>query len=90
MKLNLTLTVPYSMCDHHSACVQVVVRLESSRRAGAAMSPEEEGLKGRLEGLHSQLAAPTQFNVSHTDSVNIIYKFNKYSFFSITIATPIL
>lgn len=43
--------------------MQVVLRQESTRSAGAAITPEEEALRSRLESLHSQLSAPTQFNV---------------------------
>ncbi|XP_063975634.1 nuclear pore complex protein Nup54 [Diachasmimorpha longicaudata] len=41
--------------------LQVLVRQEITRKVGLSLQPEEETLTNRLETMHSQISAPTQF-----------------------------
>ncbi|KAG7188038.1 hypothetical protein KM043_013205 [Ampulex compressa] len=41
--------------------LQVLVRQEITRKVGLSLQPEEEVLTRRLEAMHSQISAPTQF-----------------------------
>ncbi|XP_015122055.1 nuclear pore complex protein Nup54 [Diachasma alloeum] len=41
--------------------LQVLVRQEITRKVGLSLQPEEEILTNRLETMHSQISAPTQF-----------------------------
>lgn len=40
---------------------QIIVRQESTRKMGVALSPEEEMLRSKLENMQALMSAPTQF-----------------------------
>lgn len=41
--------------------LKIIVKQESSRKAGLALTPEEEAIKTKLENMHALVSAPTQF-----------------------------
>jgi nuclear pore complex protein Nup54 len=41
--------------------LRIIVKQESSRKAGLALTPEEETIKTVLENMHALVSAPTQF-----------------------------
>lgn len=41
--------------------LKIIVKQESSRKAGIALTPEEEAIKTKLENMHALVSAPTQF-----------------------------
>jgi nuclear pore complex protein Nup54 len=41
--------------------LRIIVKQESTRKAGLALSPEEEIIKTKLENMHALVSAPTQF-----------------------------
>jgi len=41
--------------------LRIIVKQESTRKAGLALSPEEEAIKTKLENMHALVSAPTQF-----------------------------
>lgn len=41
--------------------LRIIVKQESTRKAGLALTPEEEIIKTKLENMHALVSAPTQF-----------------------------
>lgn len=41
--------------------LRIIVKQESSRKAGLALTPDEEVIKTKLENMHALVSAPTQF-----------------------------
>lgn len=41
--------------------LRIIVKQESTRKAGLALTPEEEHIKTKLENMHAIVSAPTQF-----------------------------
>lgn len=41
--------------------LRIIVKQESTRKAGIAITPEEEVIKTKLENMHALVSAPTQF-----------------------------
>ena len=49
----------YSELSHR--ILRIIVKQESTRKAGLALTPEEETIKTKLENMHALVSAPTQF-----------------------------
>lgn len=41
--------------------LRIIVKQESTRKAGLALTPDEEVIKSKLENMHALVSAPTQF-----------------------------
>lgn len=53
-----------SIYSKYGFSLQIIVKQESTRKMGVAMSPEEEILRSKLENMQALVSAPTQFKVN--------------------------